>query len=159
MAIFSELDDGQVRAMTQVCTERGFKKGETIVEEGGVGDEMYILAEGQVTISKSLVLRTDQGEYQDKDRTFIILDAQSSPFFGEMGVLERNVRTAKVACLTDCRLVVLTREAFQQYCQQDPVAGVRILTSLAAMLCNRLRTTNKDVLKLTTALSIALSTD
>jgi hypothetical protein len=47
--------------------------------------------------------------------------------------------------------------AFSKLCDDEPRIGLSILKRIAAVLCSRVRKTNEDVLKLSTALSIALS--
>jgi CRP-like cAMP-binding protein len=76
--------------------------------------------------------------------------------FGEMALLENEVRSATVTALTDCRLLELHRDEFLGVVRQYPPMGNKLLLRLAQLLSRHLRKTNQDVVKLTTALAISL---
>ena len=46
---------------------------------------------------------------------------------------------------------------FIAFCEKEPSIGFRIVLTISRIISSRLRKTNEDVLKLTTALSLALS--
>jgi len=76
--------------------------------------------------------------------------------FGEMALLENEVRSATVTALSDCVLLELKRDDLLDYIRQNSSTGCKILLRLAQLLSRYLRKTNQDVVKLTTALAIAL---
>jgi len=137
------------------CTVAVFKAGETIIREGDTGDEMYILLDGEVEISRKLTMLASQ-EQDNVNKTLVTLTAKEHPFFGEMGLLGQKERTASVVAKKDCKLVTIKQEAFEYLCNQDPKMGVAILKLIALTAGERLLKTNKDVMKLTTALCLAL---
>lgn len=53
-------------------------------------------------------------------------------------------------------LVELTREEFERLAIGDPALGFRLARNIAVVMAERLRRTDPEVLKLTTALSLAL---
>ncbi len=73
-----------------------------------------------------------------------------------MAVIDQEVRSATVTALTYCRLLELTRQDFQQILQTQPTMGIKLLLALAKILCQRLRQSSEEIIKLTTALAIAL---
>jgi CRP/FNR family cyclic AMP-dependent transcriptional regulator len=91
-----------------------------------------------------------------KEKLMVRLRAEDGGSFGEMALLENEVRSATVTALTDCRLLELQREDFLNFLRQNCVIGVKILLRLSQLLSRNLRKTNQDVVKLTTALAISL---
>ena len=85
------------------------------------------------------------------------LKSDEVSFFGDMAMFETEPRSATITAGTDCVLYEIHRQDFTDLCDQHPVLGVRILRRMAVTLCRRIRRGNEDVLKLSTALSIALT--
>jgi len=131
------------------------KGGDTIIREGDSGDEMNILLEGEVEISRKLTLLASQ-EYDELSKTLVRFAAKERPFFGEMGLLEQQERTASVSSRTDCKLVTVKQASLEELYGEDPQMGVAILKLIGLTAGERLLKTNRDVMKLTTALCLAL---
>ncbi len=153
--LLKDLAPDELARFAAACTVVEFKAGETIIREGDTGDEMYILLEGIVEITRKLTMLASQ-EYDELNKTLVTLSARERPFFGEMGLLGQKERTASVAARVDCKLVTIKQPAFEHLCEQEPRMGVTILKLIALTAGERLLKTNKDVMKLTTALCLAL---
>lgn len=85
------------------------------------------------------------------------LKAEHVSFFGDMAMFQDEPRSATITASKDCVLYKITREDFTRFCDEYPALGVKILRRIAQTMSSRVRKGNEDVLKLTTALSIALS--
>ena len=72
-------------------------------------------------------------------------------------MIDQEKRSASVVTTTDCTLLEIRRENFLLLFDRKPEMGVKVLRRLAALLAGRLRQSSQDVIKLTTALSVALS--
>ncbi len=131
-----------------------FPAGEVIIREGDPGDSLFIMQSGEVEITKQLTLVLD--EDTPKERVFIRLNAENGVYFGEMGLLENETRSATVTALTDCSLLELHQKDFLDLIERNPAMGVKLLLRLAQVLSRHLRKTNQDVVKLTTALAVSL---
>jgi CRP-like cAMP-binding protein len=59
--------------------------------------------------------------------------------------------------LTDCSLLEIGKADFLRLAEENPHLGYKITRRVAELLCSRLRKAGEDTVKLTTALSIALS--
>lgn len=153
--LFSDLTDEQSDEVGGICSEFRALQGEHIIVEGDKGESMYVLVDGSVEISKHLTLLTG-GDFDEKDKTLIILRADTRPFFGEMGLLGGEERTATVTAISNCTLLEMRRHDFEALCQVDPLIGYHVLRKIALVTSERLKKTTRDVLKLTTALSLAL---
>lgn len=75
-----------------------------------------------------------------------------------MGVLvvEDAPRSASVRAASDCELLELRRADFDRLAGGDVELGYRLIRNIASSLIRRLRDTDRDILKLTAAPSIAL---
>jgi CRP/FNR family transcriptional regulator, cyclic AMP receptor protein len=152
--IFQDLEEGEIQQILQLAQPRSFSANSTIIKEGESGDSMFIMVAGEVNITKRLTLVLDQD--LPKEKRMIRLKAEDGASFGEMALLENDTRSATVTALTDCRLLELKRDDFLGFIHQSCTTGCRIMLRLAQLLSRFLRKTDQDLVKLTTALAIAL---
>ncbi|MBI2941225.1 MAG: cyclic nucleotide-binding domain-containing protein [Chloroflexi bacterium] len=155
--IFDGLTEDQLRAVLGIVRRTRCPAGTVLLREGEIGQTMYVLVEGMVEITKRVTLRLSRTDFGEKTKTLARLDGADAPFFGEMAILEENERSATVTAVTPCELLEIQKGDFEQIAARDPLLGYRIVRNVARMLCARLRSSNRDVLKLTTALSLALA--
>jgi CRP/FNR family transcriptional regulator, cyclic AMP receptor protein len=151
------LSDEQLRKFWAAGTVETVRMGDMIIREGEIDDTMYVLLEGTVSVSQALLLKLGKKDYGQKEKTLIRLDAHMRPCFGEMSLLEDSARSATVASLTESKVLVVDRTGFFAMVEEDPSLGVAVLRNIATTMSGRLRKANQDVLKLTTALSLALT--
>jgi len=155
--ILQDLDEGELRSFLGIARRVQFPRGKMILKEGEVGDTMYIIAAGTVEVSKTLVRKLAREDFRDRDKILTKLSAEDHAIFGEVALFEQNKRTATVVALTDCSLLEISKSDFLRLAEQNPRIGYKITRNIAQLLCSRLRKTDEDTIKLTTALSMALS--
>lgn len=89
--------------------EMKVKAGEVIFHEGEMGDKMYIIRSGKVTITKKI-----GGEE-------LLLDSlEAKDFFGEMALFEDPVRSATARATENCALVVINKRMLDAQMQKVP---------------------------------------
>jgi CRP-like cAMP-binding protein len=154
ISLFQDLSDQEIKQVIQLAVPRTFPAGSVIIRENEAGDSMFIMVAGEVEITKRLGLVLD--EETPNERIIIRLKAQEGVCFGEMSLLENEPRSATVTALTECRLMEMGREVFMKLIRQNSDMGCKILLRLAQLLSKYLRKTNQDMVKLTTAMAIAL---
>lgn len=156
--LFVGLSPEQLARIARCTRALESKKGETVIREGDRGDAMYILIRGKVQVSRVVTLSLSRTSVGEAEKSFVELDSSNHPAFGEMALLEGDsLRGATVTALTDISLMALSQEDFDKLCEEDPLLGYRVLRNMATQLSGRLRRSNQDVLKLSSALSLALS--
>ncbi|MFC2019803.1 cyclic nucleotide-binding domain-containing protein [Chloroflexota bacterium] len=107
---------------------RTFKKGDLIFEEGGEGDEMFIVHLGRVGIVKS-----------DSEEGQSLATLEPGDFFGEMALIDGSPRSASAIAEEDeTKLIVLDKPKFTYMVQQVPDFSLAIM----AKLCRQIRETN-----------------
>jgi CRP-like cAMP-binding protein len=152
--LFQDLEDDEIQQVLNCTIPRDFPQGSVILLEGETGDSLFIMCRGEVEITKALTLVLD--EDTPKERVMIRLKAEDGVCFGEMALLENEARSATVTASSDCTLLELHQQEFLALVRGNPQMGLKILLRLAQLLSRHLRKSNQDVIKLTTALAIAL---
>lgn len=156
-SLFRKLDDRELEEVLSATRERRFHKDETIMHEGDQGDTMYMVIEGELGVSKSLTLKFGDGDFRKAEKVLTRYRPEDHAIFGEMALIGRERRSASIVARTDCLLLELKRDDFIRLIGDNPKLGVKILLNLSEFLINRLKQSSDDVIRLTTALSIALS--
>ena len=92
--LFEHFSDDQLRLIAPFAEETSVAEGERLVKEGDYSYELIGIEEGTAEVT-----RGDEhvGELGPGD------------FFGEIGVMERTLRTATVSATSPMRLITLTR--------------------------------------------------
>lgn len=90
---------------------RRFAAGDIVVQKGDSGDEMFLVADGEV-------------EVVDAERALRTMG--KGGFFGERSLIFEQPRTATVRAKTDCDLLVLDKEAFQGILKDQPRVAKRV---------------------------------
>ena len=127
-----------------MCRVENVAKGRAIVEEGSLGESMFVLMRGRVRVEK----RTPA----DDRYTVTFLSHDKGDFFGELGLLDSDRRSATVTAESDCEVIVIERDRFLQFGDANPTAGLSVTRRIASNLATRLRRANDDVITLFAAL-------
>jgi CRP/FNR family cyclic AMP-dependent transcriptional regulator len=152
--ILQDLEEAELAVVWEASVPREFPAGSVIMAEGEPGEKMYILLEGEVEVTKRLLLPIDQTALLE--RIMNRLKSKDGVTLGEMALIENDVRSANVTASTDCRMLELSKEDSFRLFNQNPAMGVKILFRLSQLLSKRLRKSDEDIVKLTTALVVAL---
>jgi cAMP-dependent protein kinase regulator len=151
--LFQDLGAEQLGAVAVVLRPARAAVGDEVLTEGEPGRSLFVLVAGTVETTKHLgVIGLEGGAPRQK----VLVRLSAPQFFGEIGLLEDTPRSASVRAATPCELLELRREDFDRLVTADIRLGYTLLRNIAVSLIGRLRDTDRDVLKLTAALSIAL---
>jgi CRP/FNR family transcriptional regulator, cyclic AMP receptor protein len=151
MSLFEGLEEAQLSRLFAVAKRSRAAPGTDILREGENSFSLFILASGSVQVSKRLGFGIGEGPLR---KTIVRLTAPQ--FFGEMALLGDTERTATISASEECELLEISKDDFDRLVGDDLPMGYRLVYNLATVLCDRLRRTDRDVLKLTAALSLAL---
>jgi CRP-like cAMP-binding protein len=139
-----EGDEERLAKLAGIVTWQECRAGEEVVSEGVEGSDLYILYQGAVQVQKRTL---DQELY-----TITTLQDQEDAFFGELALMDREVRSASVTAVTDCEFLVINRENFNRLGEDDPLLGLLVTRAIGKELSKRLRRANKDIIILFQAL-------
>ncbi|MDA0986679.1 MAG: cyclic nucleotide-binding domain-containing protein [Bacteroidetes bacterium] len=155
--LFNGLTDSHLNDLINIMELRNIDENTIFIKEGDIGSEMFILLNGTVEISRSLILKKSGEGLNRSDKSFLQLDSSTKPFFGEVGLFDENSkRSASVMTKKNSVVAVLKKESFFNLIESNNTIGYKILYNLVKIVSSRLDKTSQDVLKLATALSLAL---
>ena len=108
--IFAGVGLAEQHMLADKCTimERG--ADEIIIEEGEVGDCLYIIIKGSVIVSK----KTPSEGYK---RVNLLTDGD---VFGEIAILRKRKRTARITTKTHCRFLTINANDFVHVYENFP---------------------------------------
>jgi CRP-like cAMP-binding protein len=158
ITVFRDLTEEQAARVAEVLSLRTREQDEPVCREGERGDLMFVLCEGRVEVSRRLTLHSGTGEAVSTEKALNVLDGSTLPVIGEVAMVDDlATRTADIRTLTPCTMLELGRTDFDRLCREDADLGYKLVRNVCRTICAHLRRSNDDVLKLATALSIALS--
>jgi len=158
IGILRGISEADARVLFDYCKRAVFEKGELIMEEGEPRNSMFFFIEGEAVVSNVITMKvSNERGYSEVEKSLVRLRAEQVGILGEMSAFEDQPRSATVKAFETCVLYEIDRDDFYKFLDAYPAIGVRILVNIAGVLCARIRGGNRDILKLTTALSIALS--
>ncbi len=153
VSLFKELNREELKYFASKLKHIKKYSGDVIIKENEEGDILYILYKGEVVVSKKMTMIDE--DYQI-DKNIIRLTPKNYSFFGEIGLICSQKRTATVTATKDCEFFTIDHKKFMSICNERPKIGIKVLMEIAKKLAKNLERTNSDVLKLTTALIYAL---
>ena len=154
--LFKGLTGEEMDKVLSVAHEIKWKQGETVITEGEMGETMYIIYSGSVKVSKRLTLPQFSDERGHAEKTLIHLDAVEPIVVGEVAMLTKAERSATITTTKECLVLEIYGPELAKLCETDTKIGFKIMGNLAKLLSDRLRQANRDLVRLSTALSVAL---
>ena len=143
VAIFKDLDDGELARVSEVCKEERFEAGEYVFREGEQGNRLYLIVEGDVRISRIV---PGSGE-----EALAVL--KPGALFGEMAVFDRSERSTDAIANTTVRCLTIARPDFELLLDFNRDLAYKVLWACVRLLSARLRSTN-DSLRVFLAMSM-----
>lgn len=140
--IFYELTNTQLELVASICEERSYQTEQLVFVENTTGDELYVIAEGEVNIQVDpSIIGMDR---QKGPQTIATLRRGQS--FGEVALVDQGLRSASARCAQhNTRLLVIPRAKLMLLCDTYPQLGYRLMRNLAADLAMKIRNTDLQV--------------
>jgi len=140
--IFEELSKTQLELIGSICQERHYQADDVLFEENTPGDEMYIIASGEVQIQVDPALI----DGSDNTGATTIATLRRGQSFGEVALVDEGLRSASARCSQqDTHLIVIPRDKLMLLCDTYPQLGYRLMRNLAADLAMKIRHTDLQV--------------
>ncbi|MDP2172617.1 MAG: cyclic nucleotide-binding domain-containing protein [Candidatus Cloacimonadaceae bacterium] len=153
--LFAALSDEQLMRLQPYLKECRFSKGSYILNEDTFGDQTFLLYKGSVHVTKNLVKGFNEDQVST-EKVLVTLKGENLPTFGENGILGHAPRNANVIAQTDCVLYTLNKTDFDSFALDNIEAAYNVMTNIARVLSMRLNSTDENLVKLATALYIAV---
>ena len=117
--LFEGLTKRELATLASATDDLQLEPGTVLCREGRVGQEFFVLVDGDVEVTKG-------GKR--------IATQSGGDFVGEIALLSTRRRTATVTATTAVRCFVLTQAAFRHVLAQTPSVQLKVMTALAERL-------------------------
>ena len=125
--LFERLDPEDLQRVATVADERSFAPGSTIVTEGEVGNELFVILDGRVRVE-----RVESDGSIRQIRTY-----EEGDHFGELAVLLDRPRVATVVADREVRTLVIDGDGLRSILRERPEAAMAMLQTLAERIYNQ----------------------
>ena len=115
ITLFSTMSDDDLRALATLAGETSVPEGQELVREGDFSYQFFAIEEGTASVERD-------GHH--------VNDLGPGDFFGEIALLERELRTATVRATSPMRLIILSRGDLKRLERRDPSAFDQIRETL-----------------------------
>jgi CRP-like cAMP-binding protein len=128
LSIFKDTPEHILADLAPLMQEEEYEQNTLIFQEGEIGDCMYIIYQGEVRIYK-------------ENTTLAIL--KEKEVFGELALLDPEVRSASATTNTDCVLFRIEQEPFYELLENR----TEVARGFIKILCQRLRAQNEKSIR------------
>ena len=117
--LFKGLSKKELALLSRMSDDLDVPAGEVLCREGQIGNEFFVILEGEVEVTRRGQLISTRG---------------GGDFSGEIAVVRQMPRTAMVTAKTPLRLFVLTGQAFRSVLDASPAVQRKVMVALAQRL-------------------------
>jgi len=131
--IFANLKIKELEEVSKLLHDRIYKPDEYVFKRHAPGEGMFIIHSGIINI----IVGESSGNSQ------VLAELSNGDFFGEMALLEDEVRSAAALAKDHTKLLGFFRSDLETLIEINPSLGNKILQNLSKVVCTRLRKTNE----------------
>ncbi len=146
--IFSRLTRRELAVLMNIIHNRIYVAGEYIFYQGDPGLGLYIIRDGEVMIQR----KKENGEIVS------LASFTKGDFFGELALIDGEKRSASAVSSSDTRLAVIFKPDLDEFIENYPKSGIKILRGISEIIATRLRKLNEDNFNLQNELEIKMET-
>lgn len=136
--MFNGLSDEELSKVAALCTGESYRAGDTILNIKDTADNFYLVRNGTVQI----ITNPEVLEVKPELANAVVVTLGKGQSFGEMGLVDRGVRSATVRAASDTEVYVINCEKFLALCNEDTHLGFLVMRNIAADLSFKLRYRN-----------------
>jgi CRP-like cAMP-binding protein len=132
---FRHLNDEEQEELEELLEPAGFEVGETIFEEGGPEEWLYVITSGVVEVHKMVL----PGRRQH------LATIEAPTVVGEMGLLTEPRAAASVEARTRVEAHGIDRDRFLEMLDDDSPAACKVVYEIGRTLADRMSRTNESI--------------
>ena len=129
--LFADLEEDELERFSRVAVPRSFPAGTRVFHEGDRSDACYIVREGSFRVTR---------EHSD-GRAITLATLGPGEVFGELAMLDGDLRSASAESLTDGELLALPAVDVKALLARHPEISVKLVSALV----RRLRAANERI--------------
>jgi CRP-like cAMP-binding protein len=133
---FKGLDPNQIAGIAAICRLCRFDAGDTIYRQGGLGEEIFIIADGQVLLERAVSVGPRKG-------TVPVAFLGKGKIIGAWSTLlsEPHMLMLSAVCQRPALLLAIRGVDLRERMTRDIALGFRILEKLCLLLRDRVQVT------------------
>ena len=132
---FRHLNNEEREDLEELLEPAGFEAGETIFEEGGPEEQLYVITSGTVEVHKAVL----PGRRQH------LATMEAPTVVGEMGLLTEPRATASVEARTRIEAYGIDRDRFLEMLDDDSPAACKVVYEIGRTLADRMARTDESI--------------
>ena len=121
-ALFEGVPDDELRPLAERAVMRSFPKQAIIINEGDIGDSLFMIVAGRVKVYLS----------DEHGKELILSIKGPGQYFGELA-LDENLRSASVMTLEASQCAVIPRAEFKTFVLSHAEVALRLFQNLARL--------------------------
>ena len=133
--LFSHLNHEEREELEELLEPAGFEAGETIFEEGGPEERLYVITSGIVEVHKMVL----PGRRQH------LATSRAPTVVGEMGLLTEPRAAASVEARTPIEAYSIDRDSFLEMLDADSPAACKVVYEIGRTLASRMARTDESI--------------
>ncbi len=114
-----------IAILKEIGSLMNFETDETIIQQGEIGEDMFILLQGNVEV---IIISEFVGH------EVRIAQLQTGDIFGEMSMIEDKPRSATVRAIKKCTVFRIHKDRFAEFITKDSSVAVKMLEILSNRL-------------------------
>lgn len=126
--IFQGLKPSEIFLLLKIARTVEFDAEEIVLQEGAMGENFYLILEGEVVLRKGHYTRPDAHPMR----------IGSGSVLGEMAFLLRVPRSMTVVAATPCKLIEIDHDRFLEMLDANLTAPYKLIRNIAKILAERL---------------------
>ena len=134
--LFENLIDDELATIAEIVQVRDVIHGDYVFDEGAAATSLFVIKHGTIEILK-------RGSTGGDEQSVTQLSAGSH--FGEMSFMDKEPRAAAAMAKENTKLLEVPFDGLEKLIATQPVIGVKIYRSMAAILCRRIRQTTNNL--------------
>jgi CRP-like cAMP-binding protein len=139
LPLFRDLSYREQVSVLSIAQPRSYERGATIVRQGEVGTEMFVVIEGELVVERDGVTIANLGR---------------GGHFGEMSFVEDAPRSATVRALTRTEVLSIGQAEVSGLMRADQALAVKLLWCFVQALSKRLRAASVEIIELQSVSSV-----
>ena len=132
--LFKGLDQSEIKNIAKMCRVNTYDKGALIYQQGDFGEIIYIIANGQVVLEKTVDMESRKGRV-------IIATLGRGRVFGCWSTLldEPHIMMLRTFCQTPATILVLNGAELRKHMVSDARFGFNVMERLCFLLRERIQ--------------------
>jgi hypothetical protein len=131
--LFEGLRPFQAKIVTLMGELKSFARGETIIRQGEMGNEMYVMITGKADV-------TIDAQQTSKH----VGEMTRGDVFGEMGLIRHHERTANVVATEDVEVLAVNEQFLTRVKRRYPRIATELFFNLSKILSDRLESAQRE---------------